>query len=128
MSDRSARSAADAITASDWARLDDRVSTLEAGQRMIAASNVQLVDQMADITLTLRRQDELIGRNASALNDITKSMKENTEMTRAIRDVVITARTGGKFVKWVTPTLVALGLGVGVIKGWWLAGLDWLGK
>ncbi len=115
-------------TESDWGRLDERVTSLEAGQRMIASGHVQLVNQMAEITVTLQNQDVLIAKNADALQSMTKAMNENTEMTRAIRDVVITARTGGKFMRWVAPTLVSVGIAIGVLKGWFLASTDWLHK
>lgn len=144
------------FTESGWAELENRVSSLEAGQRMIAASNVQLVDQMAEITvnqhranevrrqqtqrldeiaLTLLNQDEEIRRNRDRLAEIGEELRTNTrttaeilEATRDLRDVVITAKTGGRLARWAAPTLLAAAASIGVIKGWWLASVEWLQK
>lgn len=143
-------------TDSGWAALENRVSSLETGQKMIASGHVQLVEQMAEITVSQRRadvqqreqtqrldeiastllsQDEQIRVNRDSLIAIREELGANTRTTREIldatrdlRDVVITAKTGGKFAKWLAPTLLAAAASVGVIKGWWLASVEWLHK
>lgn len=121
------------VTESGWAELQDRVSSLEAGQRMIAAGHVQLVDQMAEITVSQRRADQQRKEYAARLDAITADLADNSkttreilEATRDLRDVVITAKTGGRLAKWAAPTLVAVGVSVGIVKGWALASWEWL--
>lgn len=144
------------FTESGWAELENRVSTLEAGQKMIASGHVQLVEQMAEITVSQRRadvqrreqterldqiaitlmnQDEQIRLNRDNLQTINDKLDLNTKATqetlvtaRDLRDFVITAKTGGKLARWAAPTLLALAAAVGVLKGWWLATSDWLTK
>lgn len=121
------------VTESGWAELQDRVSSLEAGQRMIAAGHVQLVDQMAEITVSQRRADQQRKEYAARLDAITADLADNSKVTREIldatrdlRDVVITAKTGGKLAKWAAPTLVAAGVSIGIVKGWAIASWEWL--
>lgn len=142
------------VTESGWAELQDRVNTLEVGQRMIAAGHVQLVDQIAEVTVnqhraeqqrkdfakqlqgiaaTLSSQDEQIRVNRADMAEIRDDLRANTtttreilEATRDLRDVVITAKTGGKLAKWAAPTLVAAGVSIGIIKGWAMASWEWL--
>lgn len=142
------------VTESGWADLQDRVSSLEAGQRMIAAGHVQLVDQIAEVTVnqhraeqqrkdfakrlegiaaTLQSQDEQIRFHRDSLAEIRDDLRSNTtttreilEATRDLRDVVITAKTGGRLAKWAAPTLVAVGVSVGIVKGWAMASWEWL--
>lgn len=145
-----------AITESGWAELQDRVNTLEAGQKMIASGHVLLVEQMAEITVSQRRadvhraehtkrlaeiagtllsQDEEIRRNRDSLERISEDLNANTRATREtletardLRDFVITAKTSGRFAKWLAPTLIAVAAAVGVLKGWWLSSVEWLQK
>lgn len=123
------------ITESGWAELHDRVNTLEAGQRMIATGHVQLVEQMAEITINQRRADVERREQTKRLDDITVDLAENSKVTREIldatrdlRDVVITAKTGGRLAKWAAPTLVAAGVSIGIVKGWVLSSWEWLSK
>lgn len=124
-----------AVTESDWAELEHRVNTLEAGQKMIASGHVQLVEQMAEITVSQRRADQQRKEYAARLDAITADLADNSKVTREIldatrdlRDVVITAKTGGRLAKWAAPTLVAAGVSVGILKGWALASWEWLTK
>ena len=123
------------ITESAWGELQDRVNTLETGQRMIATGHVQLVEQMAEITVSQRRADEQRKIYSARLDAITVDLAENSKVTREIldatrdlRDVVITAKTGGRLAKWAAPTLVAAGVSVGILKGWLLSSWEWLSK
>ena len=121
------------FTESDWAGLENRVNTLETAQRMIAAGHVQLVEQMAEITVNQHRADQQRKEYAARLDAITADLADNSKVTREIldatrdlRDVVITAKTGGKLAKWAAPTLVAAGLSIGIVKGWAIASWEWL--
>ncbi len=144
------------VSDSAWGELQDRVNAIEAGQRMIASGHVQLVEQMAEITVSQRRadihrkeqtqrldeiavtllnQDQQIKENKDNLQAIrddlagnTKTTKEILEATRDLRDVVITAKTGGRLAKWAAPTLVAAGVSIGILKGWALSSWEWLTK
>lgn len=144
------------VSESGWAELENRVNTLEAGHRMIAAGHVQLVDQIAEVTVnqhraeqqrkdfarrlegiaaTLQSQDEQIRNNRDSLESIRDELRSNTTTTREIldatrdlRDVVITAKTGGRLARWAAPTLLAAAASLGVLKGWWLASVEWLHK
>lgn len=123
------------ITESAWGELQDRVNTLETGHRMIATGHVQLVEQMAEITVSQRRADEQRKIYSARLDAITVDLAENSKVTREIldatrdlRDVVITAKTGGRLAKWAAPTLVAAGVSVGIVKGWLLSSWEWLSK
>lgn len=144
------------LTDSAWGELQERVNTLEAGQKMIASGHVLLVEQMAEVTVsqrradihraehtkrlaeiagTLQQQDEEIKRNRESLSSIrdelagnTKTTKEILDVTRDLRDVVITAKTGGRLAKWAAPTLVAAGVSIGILKGWLLSSWEWLSK
>lgn len=134
------------ITESNWAALHDRVSTLETAVRFIGDSQSQVIEQIAEVTVSQRRadqqmreqsqgikaiaatlssQDEQIRENKDSLvaicSEVRKSTTITTEIldaTRDLRDVVITAKTGGKFAKWLAPTLVATAAAAAVVKGW----------
>lgn len=123
------------ITESAWGELQDRVNTLEVGQRMIANGHVQLVEQMAEITVSQRRADAQRKEYGARLDAITVELADNSkttreilEATRDLRDVVITAKTGGRLAKWAAPTLVAAGVSIGIVKGWLLSSWEWLSK
>lgn len=121
------------VSVTDWGRLHDRMGALEADVRAVATGHEYLASQIAEITISQRRADAQRQEQAMRMDELQTALLANTDMTQrtlaateAVRDVVTTARMGGKFVRWLTPTLVALGLGVGVVKGWWMASLEWL--
>ncbi len=121
------------VSVTDWGRLHDRMGALEAEVRAVATGHEYLASQIAEITISQRRADAQRQEQAMRMDELQTALLANTDMTQrtlaateAVRDVVTTARMGGKFVRWLTPTLVALGLGVGVVKGWWMASLEWL--
>lgn len=123
------------ITESEWADIAGRISTLESGQKMIAAGHVQLVEQMAEITVSQRKADAQRKVYSQRLDSITAELADNSRVTREIlqattdlRDVVTTARTGGQFVRWLAPTLIAAGAAALVMKGWWLSTVQWFQK
>lgn len=121
------------VSVTDCGRLHDRMGALEADVRAVATGHEYLASQIAEITISQRRADAQRQEQAMRMDELQTALLANTDMTQrtlaateAVRDVVTTARMGGKFVRWLTPTLVALGLGVGVVKGWWMASLEWL--
>jgi hypothetical protein len=107
------------VSESDWAHLHGRVDTLESSVRIVAAGHQLLAEQMAEITVSQHRSGQRLDKISTELADNSKTTREILGATRDLRDVVITARTGGKFARWLAPTLVAGALSFGVIKGWW---------
>ena len=107
------------MSESDWAHLHGRVDTLESSVRIVAAGHQLLAAQMAEITVSQHRSGQRLDKISTELADNSKTTREILGATRDLRDVVITARTGGKFARWLAPTLVAGALSFGVIKGWW---------
>lgn len=115
----------------DLEAIDARVASLEANVRVVAAGHAHLVNQIAEIAVSQHRAEEHRRIQDQKLEALQSAMNANTDMTiktlaaaESVRDVVTTARTGGKFLRWLTPTLVAAGIAVGTVKGWWIAGLD----
>ena len=111
--------------------MDARVAYLEKHARVVSAGHAQLVSQIAEIAVSQHHADEHRRLQSERMDALQNAMQKNTELTtktleaaEAVRDVVTTARTGGRFVRWLTPTLVAVGIAVGTVKGWWVAGLD----
>ena len=111
--------------------MDARVTYLEKHARVVSAGHAQLVGQIAEIAVSQHHADEHRRLQSQRMDALQEAMSKNTELTsktlaaaETVRDVVTTARTGGKFVRWLTPTLVAIGIAVGTLKGWWVAGLD----
>lgn len=121
------------VTAANWEHLVARVSTLEGSLRILATSNVQLTQQMGEITVNQHRADAQREEQTMRLDAITENLAANTEnlaantktteeiliATRDLRDVVITAKTGGKFARWLAPTVIAMAAFFSVIGGWW---------
>jgi septal ring factor EnvC (AmiA/AmiB activator) len=102
-----------------------RLDRLEASVRVIATGHAQLAEQMAELVVSQVRTDQKNAEHSKRLDKIDADLAENSALTREtwqnakdIRDVVITAKTGGKLVRWATPTLVAIGLTVATVKGW----------
>lgn len=123
------------VSVTDWGRLHDRIGSLENDVRAVATGHEYLATQIAEITVSQRRADVQRQEQAMRMDELQAALQQNTDMTQrtlaateAVRDVVTTARVGGKFVRWLTPTLIAVGVGVGTLKGWWLASIDWLTK
>lgn len=144
------------ITESGWAALQDRVATLETSVRWIGDSQTQLIEQMAEVTMGQRRadihrreqterldkiaqtlvdQDDKIRVNKDALDCISADVKRTNDTmssvltaTQDLRDVVITAKTGGRLARWLAPTLVAGAVAVTTIKGWGQSVVDWLNR
>lgn len=85
---------------------------LESQVRIVAAGHTQLVDQIADITVTLREQDRLIGVNASRMDSIDSALRENTALTRDIRDALIAGKVIKRAAIWVGVTAL-------VVVQWW---------
>lgn len=69
--------------------------------RAVAAGHALLTDQMADITVTLKRQDAIIATNSSQLAKIVASVGENTELTRDIKDALAAGRFSVRAAKWL---------------------------
>ena len=123
------------VSVTDWAALHDRLGSVESGLRAVNTGHEFLASQIAEITVSQRHADIQRREHAARMDEMQKALLDNTDMTQrtlaateAVRDVVTTARMGGKFVRWLTPTLVAVGVGIGTVKGWWIASLEWLGK
>lgn len=123
------------ITDSDWADLHGRVSTLETAMQYIGNSQTQLIEQIGEITVSQRNADAHRREQTVRMDNISAELATNSattreilEATRDLRDVVITARTGGKFAKWLAPTLLSLAAAAAVIKTWLAGANDWLNR
>lgn len=113
-------------TPEELAALDQRVSTLETGMRIVAAGHAQLTEQLAEITVSQHRAEAQRQAQASRLDNVDAALAENSRLTaetlvaaRDIRDLMTTARTGGRLVRWAAPTLAAAGATWATLKGWW---------
>lgn len=111
--------------------LDARVAYLEKHARVVSAGHAQLVEQIAEIAVSQHRAEEARRMTVERMDALQTAVQKNTELTsktleaaESVRDLVTTARTGGKLIRWLTPTLVAVGVAVGTVKGWWISGLD----
>lgn len=87
-------------SASDWAALFDLQREHAAEIRVIKTGYTHIVQQMAEITVTLHAQDKRIEDNARQLADIGTALDANTRMTQAgnsmlsdVRDAVTTTTT-----------------------------------
>ena len=98
--------------------LRDRIDRLEASVRVVATGHVTLTQQVAELSLSVTRQDQRIDKIVTDLADNSKVTRETLAAAREIRDIVTTGRTMGKLAKWLAPTLVAAAVAVGVLKGW----------
>lgn len=107
------------MSESDWAHLHGRVDTLESSVRIVVAGHQLLAEQMAEITVSQHRSGQRLDKISTELADNSKTTREILGATRDLRDVVITARTGGKFARWLAPTLLAAAASIGVVNGWW---------
>lgn len=114
------------VSESDWAHLHGRVGTLETMARVAEVGHQHLVEQMAEITVSQHRSGQRLDKISTELAANTATTREILGATRDLRDVVITARTGGKFARWLAPTLLAGAVSFGVIKGWWSDATEWL--
>lgn len=123
------------VSVSDWAALHDRIGSIEVDLRAVSTGHEYLASQIAEITVSQRRADVQRQEQAIRMDELQAALLANTDLTQrtlaateTVCDVVTTARMGGRFVRWLTPTLVALGVGIGTVKGWWLASMEWLTK
>lgn len=121
------------VSVTDWAALHDRIGSVESGLRAVSTGHEYLASQIDEITVSQRRADVQRQEQAMRMNELQAALLANTDLTQrtlqateTVRDVVTTAKMGGRFVRWLTPTLVALGVGVGTVKGWWMATAEWL--
>lgn len=113
-------------TDQELAAMDARVSTLETGMRMIASGHAQLTEQLAEITVSQHRAEAQRKAQAQRLDNFDAALADNSRLTaetlaaaRDIRDLITTARTGGRLVRWAAPTLAAAGATWATLKGWW---------
>jgi len=114
------------VSESDWAHLHGRVGTLESMARVAEVGHAHLVEQMAEITVSQHRSGQRLDKIATELQSNSATTREILDATRDLRDVVITARTGGRFARWLAPTLVAGAVSFGMVKGWWSDFTDWI--
>lgn len=94
--------------------------------RIVAAGHAQLTEQLAEITVSQHRAEAQRHADAARLDNVDAALAENSRLTaetlvatRDIRDLMTTARTGGRLVRWAAPTLAAAGATWATLKGWW---------
>ena len=95
-----------------------RIDTLEQSVRVLAAGHVTLTEQMAELSISVARQDKRMDQFGAELEQNGKDTRETLQAALEIKDIVTTGRTMGKLAKWAAPTLVACAVAFGVIKGW----------
>lgn len=95
-------------SASDWDALFDLQREHAAEIRVIKTGYTHIVQQMAEITVTLHAQDKRIEDNARQLADIGTALDTNTRMTQAgnsmladVRDAVTTTTTLWRVAKFL---------------------------
>ena len=106
-------------TPSDFAALVDLQQRQEAQIRVIASGHAQLVNQISEITVTLRNQDERIAVSATQLKRIESAVSENTDLTRDIRDAITAGKVAGSLVKWLAAAVVTMSAAWVAMKGFW---------
>jgi hypothetical protein len=109
------------------------VNRLNASVRVVAAGNNTLHEQIAELTVANHEAKAARAAQSSRLDHIESELQRNTTETREtramvgqtleaakdIRDIVTTARTGGRLVRWAAPTLAAAAATWATLKGWW---------
>jgi hypothetical protein len=95
--------------------LEERVGTVESSIRMVAAGHQVLHEQMAELTVLVHRQDTQIRADLAENSKVTR---ETLAAANEIRDLVTTARTGGRLVRWAAPTLASCVVLWGMVSGW----------
>lgn len=95
------------VTNSDWAALMDAVVALDEKQvaqgrqiDILNQASYTLTQQIAEVAVTLRRQDQIIADNSTRMDKLASAMQENTELTKDIRDLMTTGRTVRKLAVW----------------------------
>lgn len=101
--------------------IHDQLQTLQSSVRILAQGHATLAEKMAEVTMTLRRQDERIDSNAEVLSSLQASSLGNAEMLRDIKDIVTAGRVTwrvskavGSFIKWGAGLVIA-------VSGAWFA-------
>lgn len=98
--------------------LVELIDAVEQSVRMLASGHVTLTEQMAELHLSVVRQDKRMDKLVTDLQANSQATQETMKAALEIKDVVTTGRTMGRLVRWAAPTLVALAVALGVIKGW----------
>ncbi len=100
-------------TASDWGALFDLQREHAAEIRVIKTGYTHIVQQMAEITVTLHAQDRRIADNANQLSSIESKMDRNNSMTEAgnamlsdVKDAVTTAAVLTKVAKFAAAAIL----------------------
>lgn len=119
------------VTSTDWSALIETQARQQGQIDVLMTGMRTTTEQIAELTVSQMRADAQRAEHTRRLDTIDANLKENSRDTRAtlqaandIKDLVTTAKTGGKLVRWAAPTLVALGIALGVVKGWWVAGVE----
>lgn len=99
---------------SDWADLFDLQRVHAAEINVIKTGYTHIVQQMAEITVTLHAQDRRIADNATQLNGIAAALDANTRLTQTgntmlsdVRDAITTATVLTRVIKYVGAAVLA---------------------
>lgn len=106
--------------------LSSRMARVEQSVRIMAAGHVHLSNQLGELKAEQGSQRKRLDDTASAIDKLGKDVRENTDLTRDIRDAVITGRTMGRFAKWAAPTLAAAAGAAALAKGWVVDAWHWV--
>jgi hypothetical protein len=108
--------------------LHKRIDGVEASVRILAASNVHLSNQLTELKQEQDKQRIVLNDTAAGMAKLATAVSENTDLTRDIRDALVTARTTSKFVRWLAPTILAAAAVLAAVKGWAVDVEDWMKK
>lgn len=116
------------VSQSDWAGLHHRVGTLEASVRVVANGHALLVDQVAEMTVARQLSDKRLDKLDQDLQDNTGMSREIRGDIKSLHDVIVTARTTGKFARWLAPSLGAAAIVIAIVQGWVHDVIKWFTK
>jgi hypothetical protein len=119
------------ISHADWGHLNSRVESLEDAVRILTTGNEAVTEQIAELTVSMRRADEhrrrledTLQTNTELTREVLESTRDTREMVQLMRDVQASGRLGARVAKmfggalkrvvmWGAPLIVA------AAGAWW---------
>lgn len=128
------------VTPSDWASLIDTLASQQTQIAVLQTGHRTIVDQIAQVTVTLRRQDDAIQNitdsvraqakasaevaatlqrqdlaieaNQLTMKSLSAALAENTQITKGIHEAIIAGRFLRKVGGWIAAGILAAAM-------WW---------
>lgn len=112
------------------AELREGQRRLEAGQRILASGHVQVVEQVAEITLRLDRHERQLAdlstvpgelaANTAATRDVLAAVVETRDMVQFARDAQVAGRLGARIARAGTKLIMGVAALITATAGaWW---------